>query len=212
MPLAAVEFSGMVVAHWLSRALVEMGRALERACFGQSQFQWSTSEFSTAPSIHDTVQAKMALAEVRKLLEQDFQICLRWPILLELKAPPALGWKASFYNPDGNLARHQLVELKGESAHQIWIRPGLPRPRFKALLAHELTHAFQREANFLNQNLSLREGMARWVEFHLLQGSAEAKKLLELKQYTFGRSIGSILDVERRQGREAALKWLRQHP
>ncbi len=202
----------MVVAHWLSRALVELGRALERACFGQSQFQWSTSEFSTAPSINDSVQAKMALNEVRKSLEQEFDIRLRWPILLELKVPPALGWKASFYNPDGNLARHQVIELKGQSAHQIWVRPGLPRPRFKALVAHELTHAYQREANFLNQNLSLREGMARWIEFHYLKGSSEAQKLLELKQYTFGRSIRSILDFEQRQGRQAALEWLRQHP
>lgn len=212
MPLLAVELCWMVVAHWLSRALVEMGRALERACFGQSQFQWSSSEFSTAPSINDTVQAKMALSEVRKSLEQQFQMRLSWPILLELKAPPPLGWKASFYNPEGNLARHLVVELKGQNAHQIWVRPGMPRPRFKALVAHELTHAYQREANFLNQNLSLREGMARWVEFHMLQGSAEAKKLLELKQYTFGRAISSILDFEKRQGREATLQWLRQHP
>ena len=201
----------MAVTQWLSQVITEVGRAIERACFGQSHFRITTSEFSSAPTIDNLVQAKMALAEVRRQLTQEFSIDLRWPILLELKVPPAQGWKAAVYNPDGSMARHTVVDFKGTPAHQVWIRPGLTRARFKSLVAHELVHAFQREANFLNENLSLREGMARWVEFHFLKGSSEAERLLKLKHYTFGRSIEAILEYESRSGRPATLTWLRSH-
>lgn len=201
----------MAVTQWVSQVITEVGRAIERACFGQSHFRITTSEFSSAPTVDNLVQAKMALAEVRRQLTQDFSIDLRWPILLELKVPPAQGWKAAVYNPDGSMARHTVVDFKGTPAHQVWIRPGLTRARFKSLVAHELVHAFQREANFLNENLSLREGMARWVEFHFLKGSSEAERLLKLKHYTFGRSIEAILEYESRSGRSATLSWLRSH-
>ncbi|MBT9582899.1 hypothetical protein IV102_06090 [bacterium] len=201
----------MAVTQWLSQVITEVGRAIERACFGQSHFRITTSEFSSTPTIDNLVQAKMALAEVRRQLTQDFSIDLRWPILLELKVPPAQGWKGAVYNPEGNMARHTVVDFKGTPAHQMWIRPGLTRARFKSLVAHELVHAFQREANFLNENLSLREGMARWVEFHFLKGSSEAERLLKLKHYTFGRSIEAILEYEFRSGRPATLTWLRSH-
>jgi len=188
-----------------------VGRAIERACFGHSEFRLTTSEFTTAPTIDNPVQAKLALAEVRSQLSRHFSIELSWPILLELKVPPASGWKAIVYNPEGNLARHQVVDFKGNSAHQMWVKPELTRARFKSLVAHELVHAFQREANFLTQNLSLREGMARWVEYHFLKGSAEADRLLKLKHYTFGKSIESILEFESKSGRQATLQWLRSH-
>lgn len=196
---------------WLSHVFTEVGRAIERACFGHSDFRLTTSEFTTAPTINNPVQAKLALAEVRSQLSRDFSIELIWPILLELNVPPASGWKAMAYNPEGNLARHQVVNFKGNSAHQMWAKPGLTRARFKSLVAHELVHAFQREANFLTENLSLREGMARWVEYHFLKGSAEADRLLKLKHYTFGKSIESILEFEFKSGRQATLQWLRSH-
>lgn len=198
-----------MAAQWLAHVFTEVSRAIERAVFGQSQFRITTSEFSTASTIDNGVQAKLALAEVRSQLIRDFKMELSWPILLELKAPPAKGWKAMVYNPEGNLARHQVVDFKGNSAHQMWVKPGLTRVRFKSLVAHELVHAFQREAGFLTENLSLREGMARWVEYHFLKGSPEAERLLKLKHYTFGRSIESILEFESKSGRQATLQWLR---
>ena len=198
-----------MAAQWLAHVFTEVSRAIERAIFGQSQFRITTSEFSTASTIDNGVQAKLALAEVRSQLARDFSIELSWPILLELKAPPAQGWKAMVYNPEGNMARHQVVDFKGNSAHQMWVKPGLTRVRFKSLVAHELVHAFQREAGFLTENLSLREGMARWVEYHFLKGSPEADRLLKLKHYTFGRSIESILEFESKSGRPATLQWLR---
>lgn len=202
----------MAGSQWISQAFVGLARAIERACFGQSQFVMTTSEFSQASTIDNSVQAKMAMEDVRRQLSSEFQIQLKWPVLLELKTPPARGWKSTFYNPEGNLARHQVVQLKAGSAHQVLIRPGLPRVRFKSLLAHEFVHAFQHEANFLSQNRSLREGMARWVEYHFLKGGAEAERLLRLKHYTFGRSIETILAYESKSGRLDTLKWLRSNP
>lgn len=199
-----------MLRQWVVQVVTGAIQAVERACFGQSNFRFTTSEFSTTPTVDNPVQAKLAMGEVRSQLQQAFQIELRWPILLELKPPPPLGWKASVFNPEGNLARHQVVDLKGHPAHQVWVRPGLTRTRFKALVAHELVHAFQREGNFLNENLSLREGMARWVEHEFLKGTPEAKRLRNLKHYTFGRSIESILEFERKSDRASTLRWLRQ--
>lgn len=193
----------------LGRALVRLGHALERACFGQSQSNYRTSQSAGADSVETPHQANKGLNEVRRQLYAEFGIELRWPILLELKCPPGRGWKATFYNPEGNLARHSVMDLKGNPAHQVLVRPNLTTQRFRAILAHELTHAYQRESNFLNQNLGLREGMARWIEYHFLQGSAEADRLLKLKHYTFGRSIRDILDYENRSGRPATMEWLR---
>jgi hypothetical protein len=199
-----------VVLSRIGRVLVRLGHALERACFGQSQSNYATSQVANAQVVATSHQANHALAEVRRQLSGEFGIDLRWPILLELKPPPARGWKATFYNPEGNVARHCVIDLKGNPAHQVLVRPNLERTRFKAVLAHELTHAFQREANFLNQNLGLREGMARWIEYHFLQGSAEAIRLLKVKHYTFGRAVRDIVDHENRQGRPATIRWLRE--
>lgn len=193
---------------WLGDAVVRSGHALERACFGQSS-AGDNRLSADAPKVQTSAQAQAGLTLVRRQLSEKFSMELRWPILLELKAPPAEGWKASFYSREGNLARHTPVNLNGNPAHQVLVRPGLERTRFRALVAHELTHAFQREHNLLNQNLALREGMARWVEFHFSQGTAEAARLLNLKHHTFGSSVRTILDFENQHGRPATIQWLR---
>ena len=189
-----------------------MGRALEFALTGQSDYRVTLSEFAEARTIDGTVQSRLVLDEVRPFLEKEFGIKLRWPVLVELKQPPPRSWKGSFYHAEGNVARYMLQEMGEKRVHQILISPGLPRPRFRALLGHELTHAYQREHRILERNRALREGMARWIEYHLLKEKfpKDAKRLLKLRSFTFGRAVTTILDYEKVHGVRETLRWLEE--
>ena len=204
----------MGVAIWLENAINLMGRSLEFALTGQSNFRINLGDSAKYVTINEPIQAKIAQDDVRLQMRELFGIDFRWPILVDLKQPPPLGWKATFYNPDGNLGRYTMQELRGYPTHQLQIAPGMTRLRFCALLAHELTHAYQREMSILASNQALREGMARWVEWHFLKRSKveEAQKLLKIKHYTFGRAIDTIVEFEKIHGRSKTMEWLCQHP
>ena len=196
---------------WLENAINKIGRSLEFALTGQSHFRIRLNcDTINAQLISDSSRANLARDEVRTHLRNLFGIDHAWPILIDLQQPPPRGWRASFYNPDGNLGRYSLKELRGHPAHEILVAPGLPRMRFCSLLAHELTHAFQRERNILINNQALREGMARWVEWHFLKhyNDPGAQRLLKIRHYTFGRSIETILEFERKQNRHKTVEWL----
>ena len=164
---------------------------------------------------HGAVSEPGQVSELQRKVTREllvlFGLELKWPVLVELRMPPPAGWRGGYYNPEGNLGRYTLVQLGQLSTHQILIRPGMSTARFSALLAHELVHAYQREQNILVENQALREGMARWVEFHFLKDRdrGESEKLLAIKHYTFGKSIESILTYENQNGRDATLLWLR---
>jgi hypothetical protein len=189
-----------------------VGRKLEYWVTGQSGFQIRTGDLTGGSTVNNETQAKLLLDDVRRELVQKFRIQLRWPVMLQLQRPPGVGWKATFYNPEGNLGRYTAYLLGSTPAHQIQIRPALPRARFRALLAHELIHAYQREANILPSNQALREGMARWAEYHFLLGSSplEAKRLLRIRHYTFGKAIHTILDYEKSHGTPETVRWLHE--
>lgn len=197
----------------LEKVITTVGRALEFALTGQSDFRLTLSEFSESPTVNGSVQARLVLDELRPALRREFGIQLAWPVLLELKQPPGWSWKATFYHAEGNLGRYVPHELGERKAHQVMIIPGLPRPRFRAILGHELVHAYQREAGILKKNRALREGMARWIEYHLLSTSApsEAQKLLKIRHYTFGKAVQVIVDYEKEHGTRATMEWLNRY-
>lgn len=211
-------FTAAAVALWydprmqlVERVLTALGQTVERALTGRSEFRLTTSEFHATPSIHDTVQARMVLAEVQAELAQGFGMRLADPVLLELERPPVWGWKAAITTPEGQIGRYVPRQMGERRAHQILIAPGLVRPRFRGVAAHELAHAWQFERGILRRSRGLREGMARWVEFHVLTRAgleAEAQKLLKVRRYALGRSLKDILAHEKREGREATLRWL----
>lgn len=196
----------MSLAKRLTRVLGQWTRRAEQLLIGAS----SMAASATSDVVDEPGQVPILQKRVVKELHVLFGLQLAWPVLVELRLPPPAGWRAGFYNPEGNLGRYTLVHLGQLATHQILIRPGMSQARFCALLAHELVHAYQREKNILVENQALREGMARWVEFHFLKDRdpAESEKLLALKHYTFGKSIESILAYEKQHGRDQTLHWL----
>lgn len=195
----------------VERVLTVLGQTVERALTGRSEFRLTTSEFQKTPSIHDTVQARMVMAEVQKELAERFGMRLVDPVLLDLERPPVWGWKAAVTSPEGQIGRYVPRQMGERRVHRIVITPGLDRTRFRGVVAHELVHAWQLERQILRRSRGLREGMARWVEYHVLCRAGreeQAKKLLKVRRYALGRSLKDILEHEKREGREATLRWL----
>ncbi len=197
----------------VEKVFTRVSRALEFALTGRTEYRMTLSDFAEAKTINGSVQARLVLDELRPFLEKTYRIKLTWPVLLELKQPPPRSWKGSFYHAEGNVGRYIPQDFGQKKAHQIMVIPGLPRPKFRSILGHELVHAHQTEAGILVKNQALREGMARWVEYHLLKEKhpRQAKKLLKIRHFTFGRAIRIIVDYEKEHGREATLAWLRTY-
>ena len=167
--------------------------------------------FEGVRTVNTDLEGKLQMDEVQRKLWSGFRVKTRWPILLEVKQPPPAGWKAGFYHSEGNMGRYQVSQMGSERSHQIAVRPNLATPIFQSILAHELVHAFQTELRLLEQNRALREGMARWVEYHFLKETSpkQADKLLQVRHFTFGKSVNTILAYEAEHGRDKTLKWLR---
>lgn len=193
------------------RFLNNLGRYIEFLLTGQSDFKITTSEFEKAEIINNEVQAKIALREVRLYLKKAFSINLANPVVIKLGQPKTWAWKlhmTSGFNHIGNYCSQQLGE---NSAHMITIIPGLERTKFKSVLCHELTHAFQAEHEMLRNFRGYKEGMARWVEYHFLldsQKESEAKKLSSIGSVLLGNMLTKILNYEKKYGRAATCHWL----
>ena len=168
--------------------------------------------FAGARTVNTDLEGRLQLDEVRKQLWQGFSLRTTWPVLLEVKIPPPSGWKAGFYHSEGNLGRYQVNRMGSERSHQITVKPNLATAVFRAILAHELVHAYQTEKRLLENNRALREGMARWVEYHFLKEELpkDADKLLQMRHFTFGKSVNTIVGYEAEHGRENTLQWLKE--
>lgn len=188
------------------RLLVLLGRALEFALTGEADFGVTTLSGRPVERVSSAAQGRLLLKGVLEEVEQEFGLRLRDPVVLEVAKPKSLGWGGSHRD----VGRYQMDRYGHGRFHQVLVTPNLPRARFRAVLAHELTHAWQRE-NGSPHTHAMREGMARWVEYHVLHRGGmrkEAGRLLRLRYYLFGRAVGTILDHERKHGRRETLRWL----
>lgn len=191
------------------RLLVLLGRALEFALTGEADFRVTTLGGRPAERVTSTAQGRPLLKGVLDELDQEFGLRLREPVVLEVEKPKPLGWGTR-----RDVGRYRLEQYGQNRFHHVQLTPDLPRVRFRAVLAHELTHAWQRE-NGTPQKHAMREGMARWVEYHVLHRGGlrqEAARLLRVRYYLFGRAVGTILEHERRHGRRETLRWLTGRP
>jgi hypothetical protein len=96
--------------------------------------------------------------------------------------------------------------------HMVYVLKGLQKKRFKAVLAHEMAHAFLREEDILKADRAMREGFARWVEYKILQSEGmeeEARKIRNLKTYRYGKAVNRILALEKEVGQDSVIDSLR---
>ncbi len=156
--------------------------------------------------------ALQLLPKVKAWLAKEFQIVIEQPILLGLQVPEKTTWQSQFAHVDGRIGRYERHHIGSHSNHFIYIRPGLSIVRFCAICAHELVHAYQVEQGLLKNNLALREGMARWVEYHYIleYSPKDADRVLHIKHYNTGKSVHDILALEQKTNRQATLDWLKK--
>jgi len=195
----------------LRRVVERAGRAVEYALTGQSDFAVLTSETRDYTHVTDLVKGKRILDEARRMLERDFAIRVQAPLLLEL-IPEHEARSARSHDTLGYYKPHALGE---HGTHTVFVQKGLARARFKAIAAHEIVHAYEREANILSSQRALREGFARWVEYKVLMAegqTAEAKRLQQIRNWRFGRSIRTLLEVEKERGVSGVLAYVRSIP
>jgi len=156
------------------------------------------------------VAGKKILDEVKIVLEDRFGIRVKRPIVLELvneKKP----WLYGIYWLAESLGKYKSHLMIDEKYHLIYVLRGLKKERFKAILSHELAHAYLYEAELFSNNRAFREGMARWIEYKILlqEGEKEeARKLLSIKSWLYGRGIAEILELEKKTGERELLPYL----
>lgn len=199
--------------NFLVRAINAVGRFIELCVTGQTDYSLNTSDFRLADSIDNSVQAKLVLKELSPYLKQNFGISLKHPVIINLEKPRTRSWKRAIASAGAHIGSYTTRWLGEDMSHEILLLPGMERRKFKAVLAHELTHAFQAEHKLLRAHQGLKEGMARWVEYHVLCEvglEREAKKLCSYRSYILGRGVVAILEYERLHGRQAAIEWLKQ--
>lgn len=200
-----------MVVDFLKRVATFAGRSLEFALTGQSDYAVITSEMAEFKMVTDIVKAKRVLAEAQATLARDFGIRLKDPVLLELYSGKDWSSASLRYVMHGAVGSYQPSPLGEKSSHVIHVLSGLPRGRFKAVVAHEMVHAYERETGILESDRGLREGFARWVEYKVLLAEnekQEAQKVLRLRRWRSGRSVHHLLDMERKGGAAAVMQYL----
>lgn len=200
---------------FLFTVLERAGRMLEYALTGQSDFAVVTREGRPAARVTDRVRGKRLLEEARRQIGADFGIRIRDPIILELFTDADWRSVARGHLQHATLGWYKPHRMGEADTHTVYVQSGLARARFKAIAAHELVHAYEREAGLLNTNGALREGFARWVEYKVLVGEGaadEARRLLRIRNWRFGRAVRDLLDLEKERGVAAVLEFVRAVP
>jgi len=200
------------IAGFLKKIFVLCGRALEYALTGQSGFKITTSEFEDHDIIRDLVVAKRLLDDLKLVLIDRFDITVRKPVVIELITPDRrLDYTFSWLEESlGKYTSHKMID---EKYHLIYLQSGLSKKRFKAILAHEMTHAYLYETQLLCANRAFREGLARWVEYKMLltEGETEeAEKLLKIKHWVYGKGISKVIELEKQTGERNLFHELRR--
>lgn len=200
----------MDISRFLKSTIENAGRALELFLTGQSGYRITTNEFETNDIIEDIVIAKRILESVKLNLDEKYNIKIRQPIVIELiKEDKIRNYAFTWF--EGSLGKYKSQDMIDEKYHMIYIQSGLKKERFKAILAHELAHAYQHEAGMPRTSKALREGMARWVEYKVLLQEGEkneAFKLLKIKNWLYGKGISRILELEKKTGEKDLIRSL----
>lgn len=83
--------------------------------------------------------------------------------------------------------------------HQLYVMKGWARDQCAGITAHELTHAWQTENVPADQDLVLREGFAKWVEYKyydLIGAYTYSQQIRETADPVYGVGFFAVLDAE----------------
>lgn len=200
------------ISERLLRFLTALGRRLEFLATGQTEYHVLTNEFAGIEQVNESLRARMFLEEVQKFLLEIFGIKISKPVLVELVDEGQCNLNSTYFMFSGTLGRYQYQKMGKNNVHLVYILKGLKKQRFKAILAHELSHAYERENGVLKHNKGMREGLARWIEYKMLVKEGEfkeAKKILKIKHWAFGRGIKKFIELEKEMGERQLIEYIK---
>ena len=197
---------------YLKRFLILIIRMFERLLTGQSDFRFYSSEIAGFDAVSDLLQAKMLRKEVEVYLRRTFGIFLKKPVVLELYSGSDFNLRGIIMELNGSLGRYHYDRLKNrEMIHMVYLLKGMEKRKFKAVLAHEMVHAFCREQDIFPTDRYSREGLARWVEHRMFLDmgmKGEAKKIEKIKTWKYGRAVNRIFKLEKKVGTDRVMKHI----
>ncbi len=103
-----------------------------------------------------------------------------------------------------------LFTREPDGRTRIQLVSPLTEPRARAVLAHELTHAWQTENCPDSQGIRVREGFAEWAAWSALEGigpCARERAKIETRSDEYGHGFRIFRGLEEREGRESALRY-----
>lgn len=116
---------------------------------------------------------------------------------------------------DSAPTRHVLgFYVRSQGRPTIYVEAALTRGLLLGTLAHELGHAWQAEqmgAATASADALISEGFAEWVAYHTLmaRGMRTLASRATQRDDLYGRGLNHLLEVERREGRDAVLRLAR---
>jgi hypothetical protein len=198
----------------VKKTILGIGRFLEFFTMGETDYKLHTTEGEEFEEVSDLYKARTLVAQTKELMQDSFGIILTSPVIINLYSGSEFSLKDTKRELCGVLGQYHYENLgKNNLAHMIYIMKGLEKRRFRAVLAHEMTHAFLREAKLMNCDRYLREGFARWIEYKTLMGQGlkeDAKKILHIKTSKYGKDVEKIFRLEKKVGTQGVIEILRR--
>ncbi len=93
----------------------------------------------------------------------------------------------------------------------IYVQTGLPRLLFLQVAAHEYAHAWQGENCPILRDVTIHEGFAEWVAYHLIgsYGYRNGQERMLARQDIYGQGLKWALDLEQGQGLQTVVQACR---
>jgi len=171
-------------------------------------------------SILDDDEAKQVYEEVHESLDRLFSRFLTFPAtnvtttivdrvnLLELFKMPG-----NDYSCPNVLGYINTKTNRGKLKHEISLMGALPRAEFKAVCAHELTHAWQAEHVPARRKKTLghdaNEAFCELVAYMLMDSQSEADQMKAMRRNAYTRGqIDLFIEAENRFGFNQVVDWM----
>lgn len=147
--------------------------------------------------IDKQAQAEGVMRDVVATMSSRFGLRLSMPVQLHLVEPKVMDELLGDSPYHG--AEIGLYTGIANGKHQLYVMKGWARDYCAGITAHELTHAWQQENVPADQDLVLREGFAKWVEYKyydLTGAYTYSQQVRETSDPVYGVGFFAVLDTE----------------
>lgn len=165
-----------------------------------------TSSF--AARINDLKDVQALFTKARTNISKDFGIFVSGTINIQLVDAQTLD---SLYSGAYRGAEIGLYVCKN-GKQTIYIMKNLPSDECYGTICHEYTHAWQTQNCPLSQELCLKEGFARYIEYYSLLNDGAytlANNIKEQADPVYGVGLKHLFDIEKKSGIKGVVQYVK---